>query len=469
MKSENYNVAIQRINKVVDENSFVEIGALVTARNTDFNLNCEKTPSDGVVTGYGLIDGNLVYVYSQDSTVLNGSIGEMHAEKICKLYEMALKMKAPIIGFIDSIGVRLQESVDALEAIGKIMTMQSKCKGIIPQYLGVFGRCAGVMTTVASLSDFVFVDEKAEFFLNSPDAIESNFKEKMNTSCPIYQGENNGIIDMVEDEESIYSDIRNMITFLPLNNESDVYIGEGTDDLNRVCPSLPNLVKYAHNFIEEIADDNRFFEVKSLYAQGVVTGFIHLNGMAIGIIANNMANLDEDGNDAKQFKDKINTDVCEKMSDFIEFCSGFSVPILTITNINGIEADLKNENNFARHISKVVRTFTKAKVPKVNLITDKAFGSSYIYMNSKSLGADIVLAWDNAQVGTLNADLAVKIMYPTENLATLNEKEKEYKTLQNNVVSAARRGYIDKVISPEDTRKYLIAFFEMLYSKECFE
>ncbi len=468
MSSENYNVAVRRINKVIDENSFVEIGALVTSRNTDFNINCEKTPSDGVITGYGLIDGNLVYVYSQDASVLNGSIGEMHATKICKLYEMALKMRAPIIGFIDSVGVRLQESVDALEAIGKIISMQSKCKGIIPQYLAVFGRCAGVMTTVAGMSDFVFADEKVEFFLNSPDAIINNYKEKKNTACPIYQAENNGIIDKVEDEESIYHDIRQMIGFLPLNNESDIYIGEGTDDLNRLCTNISDHVEYGHNLVEEIADDNIFFETKTLFAKNVVTGFIQLNGMVVGTIANNIANLDEEGKNINRFDGKLTAELCEKMSDFIEYCSNFSIPILTISNTNGIKADLYNESNFTRCILKVVKELTRSDVPKINLITDKCFGSPYIYMNSKALGSDIVLAWEGAKVGTMDADMAVKIMYSNEDSATLNEKKEEYSSLQNDAVSAARRGYIDKIIKPDETRKYLIAFFEMLYTKNTF-
>ena len=228
-------LAAQRIYNLLDENSFMELGSLVTARSTDFNLSPEQTPSDGVITGYGLIDGNLVYIYSQDASVLNGTIGEMHAKKIAAVYDMAMKMGAPVIGLIDCAGLRLQESVDALDGFGQIYAKQAAASGVIPQIAAIFGTCGGGLSVVPALCDFVFMEkENAKLFVNSPNAIEGNRVEKCDTSSASFQSEETGIIDGIGSEEEIDAKIRELICMLPGNNQSDVYTSVCNDDLNRV-------------------------------------------------------------------------------------------------------------------------------------------------------------------------------------------------------------------------------------------
>ena len=235
------NAAGKRINSLLDAGSFVEIGGAVTARTTDFNMQEKETPADGVITGYGVIDGNLVYVYSQDATVLNGAIGEMHAKKISNIYDMAMKMGAPVIGLVDCAGFRLQEATDALEAFGKLYQKQSMASGVIPQITAIFGTCGGGLSIVPALTDFTFMESKnAKLFVNSPNAIDDNYVEKCNTASAQFQAEKAGMVDFIGDEAAILADIRKLITVLPANNEEDMSYEECTDDLNRVCSDLAN-------------------------------------------------------------------------------------------------------------------------------------------------------------------------------------------------------------------------------------
>ena len=228
----------KRINALLDAGSFVEIGGAVTARNTDFNLQEQKTPADGVITGYGVIDGNLVYVYSQDASVLGGAVGEMHAKKITRIYDMAMKMGAPVIGFIDCAGLRLQEGTDALEAFGSLYRTQAMASGVIPQITAVFGACGGGLSLIPALTDFTFMEEQGKIFVNSPNAIPGNRVEKCDTSSAVFQSENTGLVDGVGTEEEILAEIRTLIGMLPCNNEEDVSYEECTDDLNRLCENM---------------------------------------------------------------------------------------------------------------------------------------------------------------------------------------------------------------------------------------
>ena len=270
----------RRIAELLDGNSFVEIGGQVTARNTDFNLQETDTPSDGVITGYGVIDGNLVYVYSQDASVLNGTLGEMHAKKIVRLYEMACKMGAPVIGLIDCAGIRLQEGVDALNGFGELYLQQTLASGVVPQITAVFGTCGGGLAVVPGLSDFTFMEEKdAKLFVNSPNAIAGNRKEKCDSSSAKFQAEEAGTVDMIGSESDILAQIRRLITWLPANNEDDASYEECTDDLNRVCADLDSVQYSAPYILSSISDGNAFFETKAAYAKDMVTGFIRLNGM----------------------------------------------------------------------------------------------------------------------------------------------------------------------------------------------
>ena len=466
MSTNSASLAMQRIAKLVDENSFMEIGSLVTARSTDFNLAATKAPSDGVITGHGLVNGSLVFVYSQDASVLNGTIGEMHAKKIANIYDMAMRMGAPVVGLIDCGGIRLQESVDALESFGQIYAKQVAASGIVPQICGIFGSCGGGLSVVPALCDYAFIEEKkGKMFINSPDAVAGNRKDKCDTSAAAYQAEENGCIDMVGSEDDIFAEMRELITMLPLNNESDIYTDECEDDLNRACENLSVMKGDPRLVLSEISDDHVFVETKKAYAKNMVTGFIKLNGMTVGAVANCSEVYDEEGEKAESFDAVLTAKGCEKAAEFVQFCDAFSIPMLTITNVNGFCNCACAEKRLAKALARFTYAIANATCAKVNLITGQAFGSAYAIMNSKSLGADLVYAWSDAKVGMMDSAMAAKIMYPNADAVELKEKAAEYENLQSNIMSAAARGYVDLVIDPADTRKYLIAAFEMLYTK----
>ena len=466
MSTNNASLAMQRIAKLVDENSFMEIGSLVTARSTDFNLTAAKTPSDGVITGHGLVNGSLVFVYSQDASVLNGTIGEMHAKKIANVYDMAMKMGAPVIGLVDCGGIRLQESVDALEAFGTIYAKQVAASGIVPQICGIFGNCGGGLSVVPALCDFAFIEEsKGKMFINSPDAVKGNRADKCDMSKAEFQAEENGCIDMVGSEDEIFAGMRELISMLPLNNESDVYTEECEDDLNRACENLSSMKGDPRYVLSEISDDHIFFETKAGYAKNMVTGFIKLNGMTIGAVANCCEVYNEEGEKAEEFDAVLTAKGCDKAAEFVQYCDAFSIPVLTLTNVNGFCNCKCAEKKLAKALARLTYALANATCAKVNLITGQAYGSAYAIMNSKSLGADLVYAWPEAKAGMMDASMAAKIMYPNADAVELTEKAAEYDNLQSNIMSAAARGYVDLVVDPVDTRKYLIAAFEMLYTK----
>ena len=458
--------ASQRIISLLDENSFVEIGALVTARNTDFNLKQEETPSDGVVTGYGVIDGNLVYVYSQDASVLGGSIGEMHAKKIVRLYDLAIKTGSPVIGLIDSAGLRLQEATDALNAFGEIYLKQVEASGVVPQITAIFGSCGGGLALIPSITDFTFMEsEKAKLFVNSPNALEGNYKEKCDTSSAKWQSSEAGNVDVVADEATVYAQIRELVSLLPSNNEDGDSYKECSDDLNRACENLDGAIEDPAVIAGQIADNGLFFETKRDYAKEMVTGFIRLNGATVGLVGNRTAIYDENGKASEKFDDKLTAHACEKAAEFVNFCDAFDLPVLTITNATGFGSSKCDEKHVAKAAGKLVYALANATVPKVNLITGKAFGSAYVIMNSKAIGADITISWPGAQIGSMDAKLAAKIICDGKDADTVAKAAADYAELQNNVKSAAARGYVDEIIEAADTRKYVIGAFEMLFTK----
>ena len=458
--------ASQRIEALLDANSFVEIGALVTARATDFDLKQTETPSDGVITGYGVIDNNLVYVYSQDASVLNGSVGEMHAKKIAKLYDLAMKTGAPVIGLIDSAGLRLQEATDALNAFGEIYMKQTLASGVIPQITAIFGNCGGGLGLFPTLTDFTFMEEKkAKLFVNSPNALDGNTTQKCDTASAKFQSEESGIVDVVADEAGIIAQIRELVGFLPANCEDEGSFDECTDDLNRVNAEIANCVGDTTIALSIIADDNNFFEVKGNYAKSMVTGFIRLNGTTVGCVANRTEVVDEEGKVAEKFDAVLTKNGCDKAAEFVNFCDAFGIPVLTLTNVKGYEATMCAEKGIAKAAAKLTYAFANATVPKVNVVIGKAYGTAYTVMNSKAIGADITMAWPTAEIGSMDAKLAAKIMYDGKGAEVINEKAAEYAALQTSVVSAAKRGYVDQVIDAADTRKYVIGAFEMLFTK----
>ena len=458
--------ASQRINALLDDNSFVEIGAMVTARATDFDLKQAETPSDGVITGYGVIGGSLVYVYSQDASVLGGSVGEMHAKKIANLYDLALKMGAPVIGLIESAGLRLQEAADALNGFGEIYKKQVMSSGVIPQITAIFGSCGGGLALFPTLTDFTFMEEKkAKLFVNAPNALDGNEIGRCDTSAASFQSEEAGIVDVTGDEASILAQIRELVSMLPSNNEDDMAFEECTDDLNRACAEIAGCVGDTSIALSQIADDGAVFEVKAAYAKEMVTAFIRLNGVTVGAVANRSEVYGEDGKVTDKFEAVLTPAGCDKAADFINFCDAFNIPVLSLTNVKGFKADKCSEKKIAKAAAKLTYAFANATVPKVNVVIGQAFGSAYVAMNSKAIGADITIAWPDAQIGTMDAGLAAKIICDGQGAEAIAACAKEYAALQTSAASAAGRGYVDQIIEPADTRKYVIGAFEMLLSK----
>ena len=454
MGNKTENAAGRRIAAMLDAGSFVEIGGAVTARNTDFNMQEKETPADGVITGYGVIDGNLVYVYSQDVSVLNGAIGEMHAKKIARIYDMAMKMGAPVIGLIDCAGLRLQEATDALEAFGGLYLKQSMASGVIPQITAIFGMCGGGLSLIPALADFTFMEEKGRLFVNSPNAIAGNRIEKCDTASAAFQSKEVGLVDGVKTEDEILEDIRTLICMLPCNNEEDASYDECNDDLNRVCEGIEDAFEDAAIALSQISDDQIFFETKKDFAQDMVTGFIRLNGMTVGAVANRFVVYNEEGEIAAQFDGSLSADGANKAAEFVEFCDAFNIPVLSLTNVSGFAASEYDEKHLAKAAAKLTYAFANATVPKVNVVTGKAFGS-----------ADMVYAWETSEIGMMDAALAAKIMYADADADVIKVKATEYKELQSSPYAAARRGYVDTIIAPADTRKYVIGAFEMLFTK----
>jgi len=458
--------ASQRIAALLDDNSFVEIGALVTARATDFNMKPNETPSDGCVTGYGVINGKPVYVYSQDTSVMNGTIGEMHARKITNLYDLAMKTGSPVIGLIDSAGLRLQEATDALNAFGEIYRKQTLASGVIPQITAILGNCGGGLALFPTLTDFTFMEAKnAKLFVNAPNALDGNVITKCDSSSAAFQSEESGIVDVVADEASLLAKIRELIAFLPANNKEGSDMTECTDDLNRVNEELANCVGDTSIALSILADNNDFYEVRTAYAKDMVTGFLKLDGVTVGAVANRSEVCDESGKVAEKLDAALSVEGCEKAADFVAFCDAFNIPVLTLTNVKGYSATLSSEKGIARAAARLTYAFANASVPKVNVIIGKALGTAAVVMNSKAIGADITMAWPDAQIAAMEGKLAAKIMYDGQGAEVIQEKAAEYDTLQLGAMSAARRGYVDQMIEAADTRKYVIGAFEMLFTK----
>ncbi len=457
----------QRIAALLDDSSFVEIGGLVTARNTDFNLTKRDTPADGVLTGYGTIDGNLVYVYSQDASVLGGSMGEMHAKKIAKVYDLAMKMGSPVIGLIDCAGLRLEEATDALASFGSLYSCQALASGVIPQITAVFGICGGGMAVVPALTDFTFMEAKsAKLFVNSPNALEGNKTE--NTAGAKFQSEEAGLVDVTGTEEEILSGIRSLVSVLPENNEDNNAYGECADDLNRLCTDLETSAADPALAAAMLSDEGFFFEVKRAYAKEMVCGFIRLNGNTVGFVANRTAEYDEEGAQKATYEPRLSTAGAQKAAEFVNFCDAFSIPVLTLTNVEGYKATIEEEKGIAKAAAKLIYAFADATVPKVNIVTGKANGTAGLAMNSR---ADLNYAWPAASIGMMDAGAAARIIYADEiaaaedKAALISEKTAAYAALQTSAESAARRGYVDNIIAPETTRKIAIAAFEMLFTK----
>lgn len=446
--------ARQRIESLVDANSFVEIGSMITKRNTDFNMQEKAVPADGVITGYGVVDSNLVYIYSQDVTALHGSVGEMHAKKIASIYEMAIKAGAPVIGLIDCAGIRVQEAMDALAGFGEIYMAKVKASGVIPQISAILGSCGGGVAISSKLGDIILMDEQnGNLFVNSPNAIAGNRIEKCDTSAALFQAEAGNVDLVCANESEVLTKIRELIDLLPAN-AGVAAMTESSDDANRVLTGFDGYAKDASAALTQIADDTKFIELKAEYGKEMVTGLLSLDGVTVGAIANSAEGI-------------LSTAGCKKAEQFTYFCDAFGIPIVTLTNVKEYAATMEEEKTISQAVADLTYAFASADVPKINVITGEAYGSAYVTMNSKHIGADLVLALDSAKVGVMDAKVAAQIMCEDEisgasnTKEALEEKAKEFDKLQNGAEAAARRGYVDNVIPGDQIRKHLIYALQM--------
>ena len=437
MDNQSTSSALTRIQSLLDEFSFVEVGRLVEARSTDFNLAEKKAPSDGVVTGYGTIDGNLVYVYAQDSAVLGGSIGEMHARKIANIYSMAMKNQAPVIALVDCSGVRLEEANDSLFGLGRIYKKQTLASGQIPQITAIFGNCGGGLTVLAGLSDYVLMENtKAKAFVNAPDAVIGNKDDKIAKAA---KREEFGLVDFDGTEDEIFAQIRKLVAVLPGNNTDGGVLDESTDDLNRAVLSFDTLD--ADEAVKQLADNGIFLETKKGYSKDVVTGFAQIGGETVAIVANKSQKLTWKGAD--------------KAARLVSFANAFDLPVISVVDVTGYCNCECTEKHMPTAAAKLAYAYSNADVPVITVVKN-ALGTAGLTFGAKALGADIVYAFNNSKIGVMDADQAAKVVADGD--AELAKKFAE----ENTALAAAKRGYVDEIIEPQETRQRIAASLQML-------
>lgn len=466
--------ARERINALLDEGSFVEVDAFVEHRSNEFNMAETKAPGEGVVTGYGTVDGRLVFVYSQDFTVIGGSLGEMHAKKICKVMDMAEKMGAPIIGMNDSGGARIQEGIAALSGFGEIFRRNTHLSGVVPQISVIMGPCAGGAVYSPAIADFIFMVEKtSQMFITGPAVIKSVTGEEV-TAEELGGAESHasksGVAHFTaKDEDECIAKIKKLISYLPSNNLEDAPFEIPSDEINRLSESLttivpdePNKAYDVKNVIAEIVDAGSFMEVQPDFAKNIVTGFARMNGMPVGIVANQ----------PNVMAGALDTDSSDKAARFVRFLDSFNIPVITLTDVPGYLPGVHEEHNgIIRHGAKLLYAYSEATVPKINVILRKAYGGAYIAMSSKHLGADAVFAWPTAEIAVMGPEGAANIIFKNDiaessnPIATRAEKIQEYRDKFANPCEAAKLGFVDDIIEPDSTRPRIIAALEMLASK----
>ncbi|HBH13033.1 MAG TPA: methylmalonyl-CoA carboxyltransferase [Clostridiales bacterium] len=466
--------ARERIGKLLDEGSFVEIDAFIEHRSVNFGMESTKAPGEGVVTGYGTIDGRLVYIFAQDFTVIGGSLGEMHAAKIVKAQEMALKVGAPLIGINDSGGARIQEGVDALKGYGDIFYNNTIASGVIPQISVVLGPSAGGAVYSPALTDFIFmVDGISKMFITGPQVIKTVTGEDVTAEKlggAMTHNKISGVAQFYDKTEAeCFQKIRQLLSFIPQNNMETVPELATGDDLNRtdeslngIIPDSPNKAYNIKDVIHSLSDNGEFLEYQPYYAENIVTGFARLNGKSVGVIANQPNRL----------AGCVDINAADKGAHFIRTCDAFNIPLLTLMDTPGFLPGTDQEyGGIIRHGAKMLYAYSEASVPKVTVITRKAYGGSYIAMCSKHLGADVVLGWPTAEIAVMGPSGAANIIFrkeiaeaDDENIKR-QEKIQEYTDTVANPYIAAARGYLDDVIEPSQTRKRVISAFEMLSGK----
>lgn len=464
--------ARERIHFLLDEGSFEEIGMFVTHRSTEFGLEKEKYLGDGVVTGYGTINGRLTYVFAQDFTVFGGSLSEAHAEKICRVMDLAMKNGAPIIGLNDSGGARIQEGVVSLGGYADIFYRNTRASGVIPQISAVMGPCAGGAVYSPAITDFILMVENTSYmFVTGPNVVKTVTHEEVTSEelggASVHSSKSGVAHFSCANEIECINHIKKLLSYIPQNCEDEVPllpspVGEGSGvRLNSIIPENPNHPYDMRDVINGTVDadtekneGSSFFEVHKNFAENIVVGFARLAGRSIGIVANQPAHL----------AGVLDIHASQKAARFVRFCDSFNIPLLVFVDVPGFLPGTDQEwNAIISNGAKLLYAFCEATVPRVTVITRKAYGGAYDVMNSKHIGADMNYAWPTAEIAVMGAKGAVEIIF--KGVQDLKKKEEEYVEHFANPYRAAERGYIDEVILPEQTREKLISAFRMLENK----
>jgi propionyl-CoA carboxylase beta chain len=467
--------ARERIDILLDEGSFEEIGMFVSHRCTDFGMEKEQYLGDGVVTGYGTVHGRLVYVFSQDFTVFGGSLSETHAEKICKIMDMAMENGAPVIGLNDSGGARIQEGVVSLGGYADIFYKNTRASGVIPQLSAIMGPCAGGAVYSPAITDFILMVEQSSYmFVTGPNVVKTVTHEEV-TSEELGGAQTHASKSGVThfaciNEVDCINHIKKLLSYMPQNCEEDApnYPYEMGDEtrqkLNTLIPENPNVPYDMKEVIEQICDDHSFLEVHKEYAENIIVGFARVAGRSIGVVANQPASM----------AGVLDNNSSKKGARFVRFCDAFNIPLLTLVDVPGFLPGTDQEwNGIITNGAKLLYAFCEATVPKITLITRKAYGGAYDVMNSKHIGADLNYAFPNSEIAVMGAKGAVEIIFKKEIDAAenpqqkLDEKVADYTEKFANPYGAAARGFIDEVIMPDQARKKIIKGFTMLQNKVC--
>lgn len=465
--------ARERLQLLLDEGSFEEIGMLVTHRSRDFGMEKEVYMGDGVVTGYGTINGRLVYVFSQDFTVFGGSLSETHAEKICKIMDLAIQNGAPVIGLNDSGGARIQEGVVSLGGYADIFYRNVKSSGVVPQISAIMGPCAGGAVYSPAITDFIMMVEHTSYmFVTGPNVVKTVTHENVTSEelgGAMTHASKSGVTHFAcANEVECIENIKRLLSYMPQNceEEAPVYPYDAADEtrakLDSIIPANPNQPYDIKEVIEEVVDADSFMEVHKEYAQNIVVGFARIGGRSIGVVANQPASL----------AGVLDIDSSKKSARFVRFCDAFNIPLLVVVDVPGFLPGTDQEwNGIIVNGAKLLYALSEATVPKVTVITRKAYGGAYDVMNSKHIGADLNYAWPTAEIAVMGAKGAAEIIFKKEiaeaadHDAKWKEKEMEYTEKFANPYGAAARGFIDEVIMPSETRTKLIKAFKMLENK----
>ncbi len=467
--------ARERIELLVDANSFEEFDMFVTHRSTQFGLEKQKFLGDGVVTGCGKINGRITYIFSQDFTVFGGSLSEAHAEKICKIMEMAMKVGAPVVGLNDSGGARIQEGVVSLGGYADIFLLNTLASGVIPQISLILGPCAGGAVYSPAITDFTFMTKGTSYmFVTGPNVVKTVTHEDVTSEelgGAMVHASKSGVAHFAcENEADTITKLKQMMRYIPQNNLEDPPFVECTDpltreddSLNKIVPENPNQPYDMKDVINAIVDKGSFFEVHEEYAQNILVGFAHLGGRSIGII----------GNQPAVMAGVLDSDSSMKGARFIRFCDAFNIPLLTLEDVPGFLPGVDQEHGgIIKNGAKLLYAYCEATVPKITVITRKAYGGAYDVMNSKHVRGDMNYAWPTAEIAVMGSKGAVEIIFKkviadSDNQeAKLQELTDDYQKEFANPFNAASRGYVDDVIEPKTTRPRLIRAFEMLETKQ---